>query len=74
MRHALAKALWHNQVSDQLCIKPSNIIDQLMMANQELGAGNAHPMDWDGKMLTLIHQGTGDVYDCTMSVEERSAD
>ena len=45
-----------------------------MMANQGFGAGNAHPMDWDGKMLTLIHQGTGDVYDCTMSVEERSAD
>ena len=74
MRHALAKALWHNQASDELCIKPKDIMQDLMMANQEKGANNAHPLDWDKKVLTLTHQETGDIYDCTVSIEERSAD
>ena len=39
------------------------------MARQEKGAGNANPLDWDGKVLTYRHRTTHDIYDCTVSVE-----
>ena len=42
------------------------------MARKDKGAGGAHPLDWDAKELTLVHQQTGDIYDCTVSVEETS--
>ena len=74
VRHSLAKALCYNKHSYKLCIKPKDMINQLMQVNQVYGAGTAHPLDWNGKVITLTHQETGAVYDCTVSVEERSAD
>ena len=70
MRHALAKALWSNQASDQLCINPKDIIQPLMMARLDKGADVSHPMDWNGKVLPLTNQETGDIYHCTVSIEE----
>ena len=40
------------------------------MARQDKGARNANPLDWDEKVLTYRHRETGDIYGCTMSVEE----
>ena len=45
-----------------------------MMARLDKGADVSHPDDWNGKVLPFTHQITGDIYHCTISIEERSAD
>ena len=71
VRHAIAKAL--AGYCGFLGIKPKDLLNPLMMARRDLGAGGAHPEDWDDQVLTLVGE-DGHVYDCTITVIQSSFD
>ena len=75
MRHALAKALAHANPSAKWNnkLRPLEIIQPLLVARPEFGAGGAFPMDWDGCVLPFVHKYSGDIYDCTISVKAVNA-
>ena len=76
MRHSLAKAIATSYgASVYLNTKPEHLMNALLSARQDRGAGGAHPMDWHGKVLAIQGQNDGGVYECTVSVtEERNGD
>ena len=71
VRHAIAKALALEPVSDNtLGIKPKDLMNLLLTARPDKGAGGATPMDWDLSILSIQSQKDGNIYDCEISVRE----
>ena len=74
VRHAIAKALAVELRGKFFADKkPKDLLELLIMARRDLGAGGAHPEDWDDQVLTLVGK-DGHVYDCTISVIQSSFD
>ena len=82
MRHALAKALYHEEykrVSNDSSLKyedinripwPKDFLNPLLTVRQDLGAGSAYPMDWNGKMITVVGVGgDANIYDYTIAID-----
>ena len=70
MRHAFAKALalTYSWEHIGLEVTPRDLMNPLLMARPDRGAGGAIPEDWEGKVLNLQSQINGDIYDCTIFV------